>query len=298
MKILLVEDDHPTSLALTEILSSQRYTVNLATDGQTGLGLAQSFDYDLIVLDVMMPQLDGLNMCRQLRHKGHQNPILLLTAKDSSSDRILGLDAGADDYVVKPFDPDELLARIRALLRRGKAMPLEIITWENVRFDPTTGEVTCNHQPIRLTPKEYCLLELLLLNPKRIFSRRAILDRLWDFANSPGEETVSTHIKCLRQKLKAAGAADLVETVHGLGYRLREPAQPTPLHLAVSPAEAKGAAQIQQRRQHVRNRTAQLLEQFRDKFIEQWTVIEQAAVALQTDQLTIALQQQGGIVVQ
>lgn len=297
MKILLVEDDHPTNLALTEILGSHRYTVNLATDGQTGLGLAQTFDYDLIVLDVMIPQLDGVSLCRQLRQEGHQNPILLLTAKDSSTDRILGLNAGADDYVVKPFDPEELMARIRALLRRGKSIAPALITWENVCFDPTTGEVTCDDQPVRLTPKEYCLLELLLLNPRRIFSRRAILDRLWDFANSPGEETVSTHIKCLRQKLKAAGAADLVETVHGLGYRLREPAPSRQPRAQADPpaldaASIDRSAQSPEVRQRVQDKTAKLLEKFRGRFVEQWAVIEQAALALNIDQLTIELQQQ------
>lgn len=297
MKILLVEDDHPTSLALTEILGSHRYTVNLATDGQTALGLARSFDYDLIVLDVMIPRLDGISLCRKLRQTGYQHPILLLTAKDSSSDRILGLDAGADDYVVKPFDPEELLARIRALLRRGKSIATSVITWENVSFDTVTGEVSCNDQPLRLTPKEYCLLELLLLNPKRIFSRRAILDRLWDFANSPGEETVSTHIKGLRQKLKAAGAGDLVETVHGLGYRLREPSQPqNPQKQAKEPDPiGSGTDRLpakMQDQQRTRGKIAKLLEQFRDRFVEQCAVLEQAAMALNANQLTIELQQQ------
>jgi DNA-binding response OmpR family regulator len=297
MKILLVEDDQSTGLALTEILGSHRYTVNLATDGQTGLGLAQSFDYDLLVVDVMIPQIDGISLCRQLRQKGYQRPILLLTAKDSSTDRILGLDAGADDYVAKPFDPEELLARIRALLRRGQSIASAKITWENVEFDSTTGDVTCNGQPVRLTPKENCLLELLLLNPKRIFSRRAILDRLWDFANAPGEETVSTHIKCLRQKLKAAGATDLIETVHGLGYRLRQPSssrnsQPKPDEASESIASSIAVDKAQASRQRVRNRTAKLLEQFRSRFIDQWQVLEQAAIALNANHLSLELQQQ------
>jgi DNA-binding response OmpR family regulator len=289
MKILLVEDDRSTSAALTEILSDRRHTVSLATDGQMGLELALSYEYDLIVLDIMIPKLDGISLCRQLRSQGYQNAVLLLTAKDSSSDRILGLDAGADDYVVKPFDPDELMARIRALQRRGNSLSASIITWENLNFDPTTSELTCNDRPVRLTPKEFCLLELLLLNPKRIFSRRAILDRLWDFADSPGEETVSTHIKCLRQKLKAAGAADPIETVHGLGYRLRTPSQPkeTIVEASSSLIETQDDS-----RQRVRDKTAKLLEQFRGRFIKQWEVLERAANALKGDRLTSELQQQ------
>jgi DNA-binding response OmpR family regulator len=289
MKILLVEDDRSTSDALTEILSDRRHTVSLATDGQMGLELAQSFDYDLIVLDVMIPKLDGISLCRQLRSQGYQNAVLLLTAKESSSDRVLGLDAGADDYVVKPFDPEELMARIRALQRRGNALSPSIITWENLSFDPTANELICNDRPVRLTPKEFCLLELLLLNPKRIFSRRAILDRLWDFADSPGEETVSTHIKCLRQKLKAAGSADPIETVHGLGYRLKTPSQPK--ETIVEPSSASGKTR-EESRQRVRDKTTKLLEQFRGRFIKQWQVLERAANALKTDSLTSQLQQQ------
>jgi DNA-binding response OmpR family regulator len=223
MRILLVEDDPLTGLALLDSLGERQYGVKLATDGETGLQLAQSADYDLMLLDVVLPKLDGISVCRQLRAQGFDKPIILLTAKDSSSDRVLGLDAGADDYIVKPFDLPELLARIRALLRRGKVENTPVITWENVRFNPEQSEVSCDGKLLHLTPKEYCVLELFLLNPKRVFSRGAILDRLWDFAASPGEETVSSHIYSLRQKLKAVGANDLIETVHGLGYRLKSP---------------------------------------------------------------------------
>lgn len=227
MKILLVEDDPLTRTTLSEILLAHQYTVNTATDGLTTLEMAGSFLYDLILLDIGIPKLDGISVCKQLRSKGYQNPILLLTARDSSTDRVMGLDAGADDYVVKPFDINELMARVRALLRRGKSVSTAVMTWENLSFDPINNEVKSGERLIHLTSKEYCLLELFLLNPKRIFSRRAILDRLWDFAESPGEETVSTHIKCLRQKLKAAGSANPIETVHGLGYRLRSPVSPS-----------------------------------------------------------------------
>jgi DNA-binding response OmpR family regulator len=235
MRILLVEDDPLTGLALLDSLGERQYGVRLATDGETGLQLAQSSTYDLMLLDVVLPKLDGISVCRQLRAQGYTKPIILLTAKDSSSDRVLGLDAGADDYIVKPFDLPELLARIRALLRRGQGESIPVITWENVRFNPEQSEVTCDGNLLHLTPKEYCVLELFLLNPKRVFSRGAILDRLWDFAASPGEETVSSHIYSLRQKLKAAGANDLIETVHGLGYRLKAP------NTAIEPGDPSSA---------------------------------------------------------
>lgn len=223
MKILVVEDDDSVRVGLTKILTHHHYQVDVAQDGQAALDQAQQLDYDVILLDLMLPKINGIQVCQHLRLQGSSSAILLLTARDSATDRVLGLDSGADDYVVKPFDTEELLARIRALLRRGKAVGSAVLSWGALSLDAALGEVTAAGHPLRLTPKEYGLLELFLLNPKRVFSRRAILDHLWDGAEAPGEETVSTHIKCLRQKLKAAGSEDLVETVHGLGYRLKAP---------------------------------------------------------------------------
>jgi DNA-binding response OmpR family regulator/HPt (histidine-containing phosphotransfer) domain-containing protein len=222
LKILLVEDDIASGTVLVAALKLHHYHVDWATDGEMGLAIAQTCEPDLMVLDIGLPRLDGIALCRQLRQQGYEKPILLLTGKDSPDEQIQGLDAGADDYAIKPYDLETLLARIRALLRRGKSSA--VMAWGNIQVDAGNSEVTYNNQPLRLTPKEYCLLELFLLNPKRIYSRRAILDRLWDFAESPGEDTVSTHIKGLRHKLKAAGSNDPIETVHGLGYRLRSPA--------------------------------------------------------------------------
>jgi DNA-binding response OmpR family regulator len=291
MKILLVEDDSLTSSALAETLTTHHYTVNLAADGLVAQELALEYEYDLILLDIVIPKLDGISVCKQLRAQGYQNPILLLTAKDSSTDRVIGLDAGADDYVVKPFNSEELMARIRALLRRGKAVPSSLITWENVCFDSVNNEVKCGEKLLHLTPKEYCLLELLLLNPKQIFSRRAILDRLWDFAETPGEETVSTHIKCLRQKLKAAGAADMIETVHGLGYRLRVPSyQPETdtTHHERIPEPQTGVDY----RQRVEAATSKVWEKFQGKMLAQIAILGEAAVALNAGNLTAELQQE------
>lgn len=223
MKILIVEDDKLTVNLLARSLDAHNYTFNTAEDGETALQLAKTYDYDLILLDVMIPKLDGISVCRELRSCGYQMPILLLTALDSSVDRVQGLEAGADDYVVKPFNLPELIARIRALLRRGKAHLLsKHLTWEKLQISLDTAEVTYEEKVLHLTPKEYNLLELFLRNPRRIFSRSAILDRIWSAGEFPQEEAVTAHIKGLRQKLKAAGmVVDLVETVYGLGYRLK-----------------------------------------------------------------------------
>ncbi|MUG99085.1 response regulator [Scytonema sp. UIC 10036] len=289
MKILLVEDDRPTSSVIEKMLGDHNYKVNLATDGISALELAQSFDFDLIILDIIIPRLDGISVCQQLRNCGYQNPILLLTAKDSSDQRVIGLNAGADDYVVKPFDLPELLARIRALLRRSKLVSSPIITWENLRLDSINNEITCNGQRLYLTPKEYCLLELFLLNPKRIFSRSTILDRLWDFAKSPGEETVSVHIKCLRQKLKAAGASNPIETVHGLGYRLK---QPDELKHTVATQLPEPNGEQENLRHKVKQRTMSIWDKHKAHVIQQVTLLEQASRLLSVDELTAELRQQ------
>lgn len=289
MKILLVEDDKATGSVLVKTLSDNHHTVTLATDGSTALQLAQAFNFDLVILDIIIPGLDGISVCKQLRNSGYQNPILLLTAKDSSDDLVIGLDAGADDYVVKPFDLPELLARIRALLRRFKSVSSTIITWENLRLDSINSEITCDGQRLHLTPKEYCLLELFLLNPKRIFSRSAILDRLWDFAKSPGEETVSAHIKCLRQKLKAAGASDPIETVHGLGYRLR---QPDDLKQTVVTELPESVSSQENLRQKVKQKTVSIWDKHKASVAEQVTILEQASQLLSVDELTAELRQQ------
>lgn len=230
MKILIVEDDWQLCLWLKACLSEQRYLVNTAIDGETGWELAQSGSYDLILLDVMLPKLDGISFCRRLRASGQQTLVLLITAQDQTRDKALGLDAGADDYLVKPIVIEELEARIRALLRRQMASRSPLLEWGDLCLDPSSCKVTYQGVVLNLTAKEYGLLELFLRNSQRVFSQTAILDRLW--ANDlPGEDTVRAHIKRLRQKLKLAGAAELIETVYGLGYRLNaafsQPVAPT-----------------------------------------------------------------------
>jgi DNA-binding response OmpR family regulator len=244
MKVLIVEDDELTAKALITVLSNQNYAIEVATDGQAGWELVQAFSYDLVMLDVILPKLDGISLCQRLRDSGYQMPILLLTGRDSSHDKVIGLDAGADDYVVKPFDPEELVARVRALLRRGGSTSLPVLEWGNLRLDPTSCEVTYGTRPLQLTPKEFSLLELLLRNTRRVFSCGVILEHLWSYGETPGEEAVRTHIKGLRQKLKTVNApADLIETVYGIGYRLK------PLEaLDLSPASQRQCRRLGSRR--------------------------------------------------
>lgn len=224
MRILLVEDDVRLAETLAEALTDQRYVVDLATDGESGWHQAKLLDYDLMVLDVMLPELDGISLCRQLRSHGYNLPILMLTACDTLHDEVTGLDAGADDYVVKPVDLQKLFARIRALLRRGtpgSASP--ILQWGDLHLNPSTCEVGYGEQPIHLTPKEYALLELLLRNGRRVLSRSVMIEHVWSLESPPEEHTVKVHIRGLRQKLKAAGASEgLIETVHSMGYRLNQ----------------------------------------------------------------------------
>ena len=227
MKILIVEDDELVRQLLVEILEHQDYGIETATDGQTAWELAQTVTYDLILLDVMLPKLSGIDFCRKLRNQGYQVPIMLITGRDSSKDRDEGLDAGADDYLVKPFDHDELLARIRTLLDRD-AVTTHILEWSELRLDSSRCQVTYNGRPVNLTVKEYSLLELLLRSPHHVFSCSAIIQHLWWIEETPGEEVVRTHIKSLQQKLTAMGAAtDLIDALYGMGYRLKplEPKQ-------------------------------------------------------------------------
>ncbi|MEC4816279.1 MAG: response regulator transcription factor [Scytonema sp. PMC 1069.18] len=226
MKLLLVEDDERIASSLAEALNDSHYAVDVADDGEQGWDFVTVFVYDLLILDIMLPRLNGIELCKKLRQAGYELPVLMLTAKDSSTDKVLGLDAGADDYVVKPFDLKELLARIRALLRRGSAITSPLLEWGGLLLDPGTGNVSYNHQVLSLTPKEYQLLELLLRNRGQLLSRDRILDHLWSSIDPPTQDTVKVHIRGIRQKLKAVGAKhDFIETVYGLGYRLNQNCQ-------------------------------------------------------------------------
>lgn len=223
MKILLIEDDDYTSELLSEILSAHHYAVDTIADGAAGLEMAARWDYDLILLDIMLPTLDGIEVCRRLRACGCRTSVLMLTAKDANEDVIAGLDAGADDYVAKSCDSSQLLARVRALLRRGgNASSSPVLTWGLLCFDPASAHVTYNQEEVPLRPKEYSLLELFLRHPQRVFSRSTIIEHLWAIEETPVEGSVTNLIKDLRQRLKSAGMVDdCIETVYGLGYRLK-----------------------------------------------------------------------------
>ncbi|MEM7761084.1 MAG: response regulator transcription factor [Cyanobacteria bacterium P01_A01_bin.40] len=223
MKLLLVEDDWEISELLSEVLQAHKYLVDIAADGEIAWDFVKAFKYDLILLDVMLPKLDGFSLCRQLRARDYKMPILLLTAKDTTSDKIEGLDSGADDYVVKPYKLDELQARIRALLRRGMSSESPILKWGDLNLDSNTCKVSYREQTLKLTSKEYSLLELFLRNGSKLLSRSAILENLWSFEEPPDEDTIKSHIRRLRKKLTNAGAANnFIETVYGMGYRLQQ----------------------------------------------------------------------------
>ncbi len=219
----MVEDDIRLADTLAEALTDQRYVVDVSPDGESGWHQVKTLEYDLLILDVMLPELDGISLCHRLRSHGHRLPILMLTACDTTSDEVTGLDVGADDYMVKPVDLQKLFARIRALLRRGSAIPSPILEWGDLRLNPSTYEVNYKSIPIHLTPKEYALLELLLRNGRRVLSRSAMIEHVWSLEAPPEEHTVKVHIRGLRQKLKAVGASEnFIETVHSIGYRLHQ----------------------------------------------------------------------------
>ncbi|HEY9762115.1 MAG TPA: response regulator transcription factor [Trichocoleus sp.] len=222
MRILVVEDDNQLADSLIEALVVQRYSVDLVKDGESAWNKTQVFAYDLILMDVTLPKLDGIRLCERLRNHGCHAPVLMLTARDTSLDKVIGLDAGADAYMVKPFNLQELLAQIRALLRRGQSGASPVLSWGDLSLDPASYEVMYGRSPIRLTPKEFALMESLLRYGKRVLSRATIMERVWTWQELPEEDTIKTYIKNLRAKLQAAGAPkDLIQTVHGIGYRLK-----------------------------------------------------------------------------
>ncbi|KAM3095131.1 response regulator transcription factor [Phormidesmis sp. 146-35] len=226
MRLLLVDDDQHITELLEEVLTDQHYVVDIAGDGHEAWDYVKTFDYDLLMLDVTLPKLDGINLCHQLRSQKYHMPILMLTARDTTTDQVAGLDAGADDYVAKPYKLQELLARIRALVRRGSPSLPPVLKWENLCLDPNTTEANYKAQSLKLTPKEYRLLELFLRHGCRVLSRSEIMENLWSFEDPPEEDAVKALIKRLRQKLKGVGAVDdFIETVYGLGYRLKSGSQ-------------------------------------------------------------------------
>jgi DNA-binding response OmpR family regulator/HPt (histidine-containing phosphotransfer) domain-containing protein len=269
MRILLVEDDEAIVEVVTAILDAQHYVVDVATDGEAGWELVEAFPYDLVLLDIILPKLDGIAFCRKLRNQKNQVLVMLLTARDTTTDKLIGLDAGADDYLVKPFDVQELAARIRALLRRGSTVAPSVLSCGNLRLDPSACEVTHNGEILRFSRKEYLLLELFLRQQHRVFSRSAIVDQIWSFSEDPpNEDTVKSHIKSIRRKLSAVGVDDLIETLYGQGYRINpaySSANPTPPEDPVLPKQQTldlSVAEIWQRTQGMSLKRIAALSQF------------------------------------
>ena len=225
VRILVVDDDRAVRESLRRSLSFNGYSVELAHDGVEALDMIASDRPDALVLDVMMPRLDGLEVCRQLRSTGDDLPILVLTARDSVSERVAGLDAGADDYLPKPFALEELLARMRTLLRRTKpddAAESVAMTFSDLALDPVTREVTRGQRRISLTRTEFALLEMLIANPRRVLTRSRILEEVWGFDFPTSGNALEVYVGYLRRKTEAEGEPRLIQTVRGVGYVLRE----------------------------------------------------------------------------
>ena len=225
MKILVVDDERAVRDSLRRALELDGYEVELAADGREALYRFDATDDvqpDAVILDVLMPGMDGLEVCRRLRKSGSSVPVLMLTARDEVESRVAGLDAGADDYVTKPFALEELLARMRALLRRAGAGSDEVLRFADLELDPGTREVRRGGDPIELTRTEFSLLELFLLNPRQVLTRSVIFERVWGYDFGFASNSLDVYIGYLRRKTEAGGKPRLIQTVRGVGYALRE----------------------------------------------------------------------------
>lgn len=285
MRVLLVDDDNAIATLLTSQLTAHNYIVDRVADGETGWAYASTFEYDLIVLDWMLPQLSGVHLCHRLRNQGYGVPILLLTVKNEQIDKIEGLEAGADDYVVKPFDMGELLARIRVLLRRSPHEIDPVLSWGELRLDPLSCQVHYQGQLITLTAKEYSLLELFLRSPHQVYSATAFLSKLWSSDEFPSEATVRSHLRRLRQKLSQAGAAtDFIETVHGLGYRLKS--------LVINSAQSADNVLFDQRAARYLEGLIQAWRAHKGESVARWQTLLKIAQTLQVKELSEQQQMQ------
>lgn len=223
MNVLVVDDDPAVSGALDRALRLEGYDVALALDGPGALETIAVRPPDAVVLDIGLPVIDGLEVCRRLRAAGNDTPVLMLTARDAINDRVQGLDAGADDYLVKPFALAELLARLRALLRRRPDDPGEVLRFDDLSLDPITREARRGERIFSLTRIEFDLLELLLRHPRQVLTRELILDRVWGYTFDSGTNSLAVYVGYLRRKTEADGEPRLIHTARGVGYVLREP---------------------------------------------------------------------------
>jgi two-component system response regulator MprA len=224
MRIMVVDDERAVRESLRRALELEGYEIVLAADGAEALSLlSNGKPTDALILDVLMPGIDGLEVCRTLRRNGNQLPILMLTARAEVENRVAGLDAGADDYVTKPFALEELLARLRALLRRAGPGSTEVLRFADIELDPGTREVRRDGEPIELTRTEFSMLELFMLNPRQVLTRSIIFERVWGYDFGFASNSLDVYIGYLRRKTEAGGRPRLIQTVRGVGYALREP---------------------------------------------------------------------------
>lgn len=224
MRILVVEDEAGVAGFVKQGLTEAGYVVDVARDGQEGLDYALAFEYDAIVLDIMLPKMNGLDVLREIRERRVKSPVLLLTARDTVDDRVQGLDFGADDYLVKPFAFAELLARIRSLLRRPPLQTGNVIRISDLEMDVASREVRRAGERIELSPREFALLELLLRHPKQVLSRTQIVERVWNFDFYSDTNVVDVYIGYLRRKIDHGQALPLIKTIRGVGYRISDDA--------------------------------------------------------------------------
>lgn len=223
VQILVVEDEQRMAALLQQGLTEEGHHTVVAHDGQEGLSIAQSFSFDVIILDAMLPRMDGLTMARRLREAANRTPVLMLTARDTIGDVVKGLDSGADDYLTKPFSFEVLLARVRALGRRGPVVQPVCHRFADLRLDTSTREVTRHGRRVHLTPREHSLLELLIRNAGRVVTREKILESIWGFDTEIAENTVEAFVRLLRNKVDLPFSPKLIHTVRGIGYSLRLP---------------------------------------------------------------------------
>ena len=278
MRILIIEDDEILLEMLQNNLTHQHYIVDGVEDGQSGWEYAQASSYDLILMDVGLPNLDGIILCQRLRKQGCSTPILLMTAKGERENRIKGLDAGADDYLIKPLDLNELQARIRALLRRRTVTPTSILEAGKLCLDPCNCRVTYQDNPLKVTPKEYSLLELFLRNPLRVYSRSQIIDLIWNFDDPPLEESVKAHIKGLRKKLKPFSIHTWIENVYGIGYRFNPQIDSSLTNSAANEPEFE-------------QKIGEMWQKYEGLMIQRLSVLQKAVKSSQNNHLTPELRQ-------
>jgi len=221
MKILLVEDEKGVAGFIKKGLEEEQYAVDHAADGEAGLALAFASPYDLIILDIMLPGINGIEICAQIRKKKIQTPVMMLTAKDTVKDKVIGLDSGADDYITKPFAFDEFIARVRALLRRKQDSLVEL-RYRELRIDTLSHKVYFGDREIPLRPKEYAILLYLLRNKGQALSRTQIIENVWGYDFNPNTNIVDVHIKSLREKIAEFIPSDFIRSVRGTGYMIEE----------------------------------------------------------------------------